>query len=341
MTPLQKLLFKITKLQKEIKTQRPFDQGLHRLIQDRLKVEWTYNSNALEGNRLTLGETAFFLQEGLTSEGKPLKDFVEAQNHAEAIDALNIFIQEHNSMSEHFIRSLHQILMKGIDFTYAKGQGGLLVKKPLHIGQYKTQPNHVLTLSGNIHDYTAPEHVKTEMEQLLVWHKSKNNLSVLEKATLFHYKFVRIHPFDDGNGRLARLLMNLILMQEGLPPCIIRNENRKKYLTELESIDESGEIEDFVLFVGEELLHTLRLIHQLVIGKSTAITLASPKLNRDDREELILKILDKKTLAIGQIQEQLPQIKRPTLKKDLQNLVAEKKISRSGIGKGVRYSVSP
>jgi len=331
-------LKKVLNIKAKVDVHRPFDESLNQAIQEKLKIEWTYNSNALEGNTLTLGETAFFLREGLTSEGKPLKDFLEAKNHAEAIHVLEDMVYEKKDITEHFIKSLHQILLDGIEYTHAKGRNGQLIQKSLTPGKYKTHPNHVLTVSGNIHHYAEPEQVQIEMEKLLQWYKSGDaqSISAIERAGIFHYRFVSIHPFDDGNGRLARLLMNLILMKDGFPPCIIRNENRKQYLSELEKVDNTKNFDLFILFVSHELLETMNTIYGILTGKESPI-MSSPKLKSDQRKQLILNVFSESALSIGDIHTKLSQIKRPTLKKDLQDLVKDGTLKTEGVGKGVVY----
>lgn len=334
-------LKKVLDLKVKIDIHRPFDESLNQAIQEKLKIEWTYNSNALEGNTLTLGETAFFLREGLTSEGKPLKDFLETKNHAEAIYVLEDIVYEEKDITEHFIKSLHQILLDGIEYTHAKGRNGQLIQKILTPGKYKTRPNHVLTVSGNIHHYIEPEQVQIEMEKLLQWYKSDEaqSISAMERASIFHYRFVSIHPFDDGNGRLARLLMNLILMKDGFPPCIIRNENRKQYLSELGKVDNTKNFDSFILFISQELWRTMNTVYGILTGKQVPI-ISSPKLKSDQRKQLILNIFTNETLSIGDIHTKLSQIKRPTLKKDLQDLVRSGKLQTKGVGKGMVYFIS-
>src|SRR3989338_526691 len=136
---VMKELKKIDDLQAKIDNFRPFSKELLALWQERLRIDWTYNSNAIEGNTLTYGETAFFLREGLTSEGKPLKDYVEAKNHAEAIDGLYEIINRKREITESLIKELHAVLMKDIEFTYVRGADGNLIKKPFHPGAYKIQ----------------------------------------------------------------------------------------------------------------------------------------------------------------------------------------------------------
>lgn len=338
------VLQKIDLLQSKINKLRPLKPDLMATLQEKLRIEWTYNSNAIEGNTLTFGETMFFLREGLTSEGKPLKDYLEAKNHAEAIDGLYEIIQGGRDLSESLIKELHGVLMKGIEFTYAKTPSGKIVHKPFHAGQYKLQPNHVLTLSGKIHHYAEPLKVKDEMEKLLKWYHHKKNIHAVEKAAIFHYQFVGIHPFDDGNGRMARLLMNLILMKNGYPPCIIQNAHRRKYLETLAGVDVSDDYIPFITWIGEELLSTQEQMLNVLQGEptfnfeNTASNKKNTNLNEFQRKSLILEILEKnKLLSIGQILEHLPAIKRPTLKTDLKQLVKAGKIKKKGSGKGVVY----
>jgi Fic family protein len=330
------LLHTIDTLRDQIDAFRPFGKEELATWQERLRIDWTYNSNAIEGNTLTYGETAFFLREGLTSEGKPLKDYVEAKNHAEAIDYLHEIVQSKRPVTEGFIKELHALLLRDIEHTVAKGAHGKLVHKPLDAGAYKTRPNHVLTLSGTIHKYTEPLQVPDEMQKLLTWLQESNQHPV-ERAVLFHYRFVCIHPFDDGNGRMARLLMNLILMQAGYPPCVIHNERRREYLQRLEEADQSGDTDAFVGFVSKELVRTARVMLQALQGKPLP-SIAGRTLQRSERRKLILKAIDQETLAIGEIANRLPSIKRPTLKHDIHILVNKGVIKKEGKGRGTIYS---
>lgn len=338
------ILQKIDLLQSKINKLRPLKPDLMATLQEKLRIEWTYNSNAIEGNTLTLGETMFFLREGLTSEGKPLNDYLEAKSHAEAIDGLYEIIQGDREVSESLIKQLHGVLMKGVEFTYAKGSSGQIIHKPFHAGQYKLQSNHVLTLSGKIHYYTEPLKVKDEMEKLVKWYINEKNLHALEKAAIFHYRFVAIHPFDDGNGRMARLLMNLILMKNNYPPCIIQNAHRRRYLETLEIVDMKKDYSPFISWIGEELLATQENILNILSGKNPtgeqkiSYKNTSLSLNEFQRESMILETLkNKKTLSIGQILELIPSIKRPTLKSDLKRLTDSETIRKKGRGKGVVY----
>jgi len=337
--PKLQIITEIERAHQQINALRPFDQEKQNALQEQLRIEWTYNSNAIEGNALTLGETNFFLREGLTSEGKPLKDYLEAKNHVEAIDTLYQVVKNKREITESFIKELHALLMKDIKFIMVRGGQGQIVRKEITAGQYKKRPNHVLTISGKIHYYADPIKIIDEMEKLLKWLNRNENLNPVVKAAIFHYRFVRIHPFNDGNGRMARLLMNLILMREKYFPCIIQNAHRREYLESLELADSKKDENYFIAFVAQELLITEKHVWDILKNKKTAQLSQKKILNRLEREKQILSVLKKSDnpISIGQIFEQLPYFKRPTLKSDLQKLVAEKKITAKGEGKGVLY----
>lgn len=326
-------LDRIDNILKELKSGFKAMPELLPVLQDKLRIDWTYNSNAIEGNSLTLGETAFFLREGLTAEGKPLKDFLEARSHAEAIDGLFDVVSKKRKMSESLIKELHAVLMKGLDYIYVQGGYGKMVKKAIYPGKYKTLPNHVLTLSGKIHHYTEPIHVNDEMEDLLKWYHKSHTLHPVVKAGIFHFEFVKIHPFNDGNGRIARILMNLVLMQHGYPPCVIKYIHRRDYLTALEQADD-GNILPFLTFVLNELLYTVEVM--LLVLKN--VEHPSSLFNRKDRDKTLIGILKKGNLSIGKVLERAPYMKRATLKSDLKRLSAIKKIRKKGRGKGTTYS---
>lgn len=336
---LQIILSEIEEINNSINTLRPLDENLNAVLQERLRIEWTYNSNAIEGNTLTFGETSFFLREGLTSEGKPLKEFLEAKNHAEAIDVLETAIQEKPPLTEFFIKSLHGILLRNMGPTIAKGANGKYIQKELHIGEYKKQPNHVLRSSGEIHHYCDPLLVPDEMQKLLDWFNGNEarRLSSLERAVLLHCRFVTIHPFDDGNGRISRLLMNLTIMQGGFPPCIIKNKHRKEYIDILEKIQHEGASEEeFILFIAREPKETM-LFMQKVLLKEEVMIDPFKKLNAVQRREVVERSITKTPLSISQIRERLPSINPSTLREDLKKLLKEGKIKKSGRLKSVLY----
>lgn len=253
---LRRLFQKADDLKAQIDLLHPLANGVWETIQEKLRIDWTYNSNAIEGNSLTRGETLFFLREGLTVEGKPLKDFLEARNHHEAIKFLHEVIQSERPISEGLIKEINALLLSGVDHTPAVNQFNQPVQKPATSGQYKKLPNHVQLADGTLHKYVDPIHVPAEMGKLIQW--TNQNLETAHPvitSAFAHYNFVRIHPFDDGNGRGARILMNLILIKKGFPPAVIKNEDRRVYLNMLAQADK-GNLEPFVTFVGKSLVAT-------------------------------------------------------------------------------------
>ncbi len=254
-------LLELAKDQKDkIDKKRPIDKDLWKTIREKLKVDWTHNSNAIEGSTLTYGETLFFLKNGLTIEGKPLKDFLDARNHAEAIDFIYEIVSNNRQISEGLIKEINALLLSGLKSTPAIDQHGKHVDKPAYPGQYKKLPNHVLQPDGTIHRYVDPIQVPTEMHTLVKWiDENLDRINPIALGSVAHYNMVRIHPFDDGNGRGARILMNLIFIKKGYPPAVIRNENRRKYIETL-SIADKGDLSPFIEFVTESLIKTQEIM---------------------------------------------------------------------------------
>ncbi|WP_028309137.1 Fic family protein [Desulfitibacter alkalitolerans] len=251
----------LDKLKTELDKQRPLSLELMEIIDEKFKIEWTYNSNAIEGNTLTLQETSFFLQHGLTSKGKTLKEYLEVKNHADAIEFIEEIIKENRKISEGLIKELHALLLKGIDYIMV-GPSGSKRKKHITPGMYKKEPNHVLTMNGDLHKYCEPILVPEEMEKL-IYFINNSNKHPIEISAIAHHRFVAIHPFDDGNGRVARILMNLILMKNGYVPVVIRNENREEYYRALMEADK-GNLTEFINLVANEEKKSLELILNVI-----------------------------------------------------------------------------
>ncbi len=257
---LSGLLQDVDDLNKEIITLKPKHPTLWPVIQEKLRVDWTYDSNAIEGSTLTRGETLFFLQEGLTVEGKPFKDFLDARNHAEAIDFLFQVICRERSITAGLIKEINALLLSGIHYTRAIDGEGNPVRKPATPGEFKKHPNHVLQRNGTIHYYVDPIHVRDEIDRLCEWIKENiHKIHPVICAAVAHYNLVRIHPFDDGNGRGARLLMNLVLMEKHFPPAIIKVDSRRTYLRVLGQADD-GDLAPFIEFVAISVVETMETI---------------------------------------------------------------------------------
>jgi Fic family protein len=243
-------------LRVRIDAKKNLDAALWETIVKRLRVDWTYNSNGIEGSTLTRGETHFFLSEGLTVEGKPLKDFMDAQNHAEAIDMLFDVVSSKQAITEGFIKEVNALILRGVEFTPARNASGQMMRKPATPGQYKKLANHVEQADGTVHTYVEPVHVVDEMQALVAWiNQSMGGVHPIHVAAVAHYHLVRIHPFDDGNGRGARILMNLILMHKGYFPAVVRLETKRRYLEALSAADR-GDLSPFIAYIADCVITT-------------------------------------------------------------------------------------
>ncbi len=255
-------LLKAIQLKEELDQLRPIDAIQEQRIMQKFKLDWNYHSNHLEGNSLTYGETKALLFYGITAQGKPLKDHFEITGHNEAIDWVLDMIKKETPLTESFIRQLHQLLLKEPYEVDAITTDGKPTKRKITVGAYKTMPNHVKTKTGEIFYFATPEETPAKMHDLLQWYHEKineNEVNPILLAAEFHYKFIRIHPFDDGNGRTARILMNFILMQFQFPPVIIKTEDKANYFIALQLAD-TGNIEAFIDYIAQNLNRSLEIM---------------------------------------------------------------------------------
>ncbi|QQY79683.1 Fic/DOC family protein [Keratinibaculum paraultunense] len=203
---------KLDNLLKKLSEYRPLTEGETKRLRDEFLIDFTYNSNAIEGNTLTLQETALVLQEGITIDKKPLKEHLEVIGHKEAFFYIEEIVKEKIPLSENIIKDIHSIV---------------LMDKPQDRGKYRRIP---VTILGAVHEPPQPYLVPVLMERLVdEYNKSMKDKHIIEKVALFHLQFETIHPFIDGNGRTGRLIMNFELMKEGYPPINIKFKDRKRY----------------------------------------------------------------------------------------------------------------
>lgn len=267
---LKKTLQQAATLQKELDQYRPLSPDTEQRIFQKLRLDWNYNSNHLEGNRLSFGETKALIMYGITAQGKPLQDHLEISGHNEAILWIEEMVKEKRPMTENFIRELHEVVLAKSYYNPAIDSQGNATQRKIHIGQYKTTPNHVRTKTGATFYFATPEETPAKMHDLVTWYrdkKEKADLSPILLAAEFHYKFIRIHPFDDGNGRMARLLMNCILLQHGYPPAIIKTDEKEDYFEALQQAD-AGILEPFLEYIAINVIHSLELMIKGAKGES-------------------------------------------------------------------------
>ena len=245
-------LEKVDALKAELDALRPLPSDIVGRIEQKLRIESNYHSNAIEGNSLTLGETRSLILHGLTAHGKSMRDHLDIVGHDEAVKAIADAVERDESLNEVFIRNLHGVLLKKPYEIDAITPDGQPTKRLISIGEYKTHPNNVRTSAGEIYYFTPPEQVKPAMSDLIDCYRkaeAEGEHPIVIAAT-FHYRFVRIHPFDDGNGRLARLLMNMILIKHGYTVAVVPIQQRSRYIGALEQADKSEDLAQFIAFVA-------------------------------------------------------------------------------------------
>ncbi len=260
----------LDRLRADLDALRPLAPEQEARVLQKFRLEWNYNSNAIEGNSLTLGETRSLLLHGLTAAGKPLRDHLDIKGHNEAVVALEEFVRFKYPLTEQFIREMHQLLLGEAYHTPAQTAGGQPTRKLIVPGRYKTSPNNVLTATGEMFYFASPEETPARMTDLVDWYRAEEAAPTLPPVAIaaeFHYRFVRIHPFDDGNGRMSRLLMNLILLRHGYPMTVIKAADRNRYLAALSEAD-AGEPEPFLRFIIENVEASLRLMIRAAQGES-------------------------------------------------------------------------
>lgn len=233
---------------------RPLPSSAVNKLKEQFEIEMTYNSNAIEGNSLTLKETYLVINEGMTIKGKPLKDHLEAKSHKEALDYLYSLVEsgKNNTVSERFIRSLNQIVMQNIDKEWA--------------GKYR---NSGVIIGGADHKPPEALEIPRLMQNLIKWvGDNKKKMHPVEMAGILHHKLVFIHPFFDGNGRTSRLTMNIILMQSGFPLVIVLKNDRKRYYRFL-SLADKGDYIPFVNFIARAVERTLDIYLKILMPSKT------------------------------------------------------------------------
>ncbi len=217
---------------------RPFDRGSLAKLQETSRVELTYNSNAIEGNSLSLSETKIVLEEGITVGGKSMKEHLEVTNHSKAIDFVESLVNK-LSIEEIDVLNLHALILDRIDHENA--------------GFYR---RGAVRISGTTHTPPSPAKVPALIKEVYSLLKTKGG-EPIETAAMVHQKFVDIHPFIDGNGRTARLLVNLYLMRNGYPPVIILRAERKKYINTITKARAERDITPFSNFLAKAVERSL------------------------------------------------------------------------------------
>ena len=209
-------------------------------LRTRFLVEYNFNSNHIEGNTLTYGQTELLLLFGMVSSEGPLRDFEEMKASNVCLKMVQEEASSPAKLTETFIRQLHKTLLREDYEVHYNLPGGIPSTYTIHAGRYKTRPNSVITRYGDRFEYASPEETPALMGDLVAWYNNvehSEEYTPVELAALFHYRYIRIHPFEDGNGRMARLMVNFILKRHGWPMIVVRNRNKDLYLDALHQAD--------------------------------------------------------------------------------------------------------
>ena len=252
-----KIYARILSKKKTLDNLRPLPPQLVKKLREQMQIEFTYNSNAIEGNTLSLRETQLVIQEGITVRGKSLREHLEARNHPDAIDYVEKLAQKKATIKQDDILKVHALLMRGIDDQNA--------------GKYRT--GQVRVAGATLMPPPAEKIQMMISELLQTLSQNPDELRPIELAVFFHHKFVYIHPFLDGNGRTARLLMNVILMRSGYPFTVLLRVDRPKYLRAISEAD-NGNLIPFANFVANCVERSLDICLLAFEKEAEILTLA-------------------------------------------------------------------
>lgn len=220
---------------------QPLSEKDRERLSRRFTVDFNYNSNHIEGNTLTYGQTEILLLFGKVIGEADIHD---VQEMTASNVGLRMMTEEANlketPLTQNFIRTLHKTLLREDYMVYSNLPTGVQTSYVIHAEQYKTRPNSVITRYGERFEYASPEETPGLMSDLVDWYnkaEQEGKLSPVELAALFHYRYIRIHPFEDGNGRIARLMMNYILTRHDYPMVVVRSRKKSEYIEALHQAD--------------------------------------------------------------------------------------------------------
>ncbi|MDD4822316.1 MAG: Fic family protein [Bacteroidales bacterium] len=293
---------KINQLYNEWLSLQPLQVKDRKRLDDKFRLEFNYNSNHIEGNTLSYGQTELLLLFGETSGSAKLRDYEEMKAHNIGLELMKQEAEDkQRPLTENFIRNLNLTILVQDYWKNARTPDGQNIRMFVKTGTYKTRPNSVVTVTGEIFDYAAPEETPSFMTSLVEWYNvvsEKSEMSPLQLAALLHYRYIRIHPFEDGNGRIARLLTNFVLHRCEYPMIVVQTKDKDRYLSVLHQCDvEVGlmpsdganaplnKIRPFVDYLESCLIHSLEVSIKAAKGES---------IEEEDDFDKRLTLLDRK-----------------------------------------------
>ncbi|MCB0736416.1 MAG: Fic family protein [Bacteroidetes bacterium] len=264
---LASIIKRMDELKAELDSLRPIAIDRVERLNQKLRLDWNYHSNGIEGNTLSLSETKAFILHGITAKGKPFRDYVEMRGHNEALKKLENIVSNNLKINENLIKEFHKIILVEPFDTDAE----------INPGHYKTLANYLYSPEGERIDFEPPEETPRLVNELVNWlnnhieppkrKKSKYDLHPLLISAGFHARFIQIHPFGDGNGRMARILSNLILMVCGYVPAIVKLETREDYYSALNASSQEDP-KPLAELIGKECINSLELAIKAAKGES-------------------------------------------------------------------------
>lgn len=260
--PLKETDKRIEKLFGQWKKLQPLKKEYREKLDEKIRLEWNFNSNHIEGNTLNYNETKTLLVDGKEEGIHPKRDYMEINAHDLAVNKIKELAKDkERNLTEADIRKLNQIILKEPFLKDAITPDGQKTRKKIIPGKYKTGPNHVQTESGEIFKFAEPGEVSPKMKELMEWfNKEMKNpsLSISSFLAELHHRFIVIHPFDDGNGRIARLWVNYVLLRFGYPPLVVKSKDKRNYFAALQRAD-GGDMDAFAVYLGKTLIFWLEI----------------------------------------------------------------------------------
>lgn len=268
---MQNIISKINELNAALKEFLPLRTEYQTKLDKKFRLEFNYNSNHMEGNTLTYSETELLLIFDETKGNHTLREYQEMKSHDVALALIRDWAaDDERPLTETQIKNLNETILVKPFWKDAITSDGQKTKRQIEIGNYKKFPNSVVLSNGEIFEYASVTDTPILMGELIQWYhkeEQKKESHPVILAAMLHYKLVRIHPFDDGNGRISRLLMNYVLLKNNLPPVVIKSADKRNYLSALKSAD-AGKLEDFVIYIGQQLIWSLDLSLKAANGQS-------------------------------------------------------------------------
>ena len=335
---------------------KPEDQSR---LDRKFMLEFNYNSNHIEGNTLTYGQTELLLLCGKVGDEANMKDLEEMKAHNVCLKMMQTEAAEKDKpLTETFIRQLHQTMLREDYVCYRRLPDGTNTSYTVHAGVYKTRPNSVITVTGERFEYASPEETPALMADLVTWYneaEAKVELSPIELASVFHYRYIRIHPFEDGNGRIARLMVNYILARHNYPMIVVKSKDKSRYLTALHKADAlTGKLPADGAFAGKEAIKPFtdymeqllssELSENISFVKEKADMIwwyngAFVKFANENTIKLIKVLLEAPAITVRELSERLP-INKSAVQKQLKALQDKGYIVSLGGARGGYWHVA-